>query len=51
MMHYVCPECGGVSEVAKVCETENCVQHGQPLQECRCTDGQHQDVLKNKEKG
>jgi len=45
MTHYVCPQCGGVSETPKVCETDGCGHHGQPLVECTCTDGQHAEVM------
>ncbi len=40
-MHYICPECGGVAEQPKVCETEGCSREGEPLQMCDCQDGQH----------
>lgn len=44
MTHYVCPECGGVSETAKPCDTEGCSLHGHELVACNCTDGQHAEV-------
>ena len=45
MAHYVCPECGGVSDHPKVCETEGCSKKGHPLVECNCTDSKHAEVL------
>ncbi len=44
MAHYVCPECGGKSDVPKMCGTEGCARNGEPLQECNCVDGQHSEV-------
>lgn len=45
MAHYVCPECRGVSDLPKVCETEGCERAGQDLIECNCSDGQHAEAL------
>jgi hypothetical protein len=47
MTHYVCPECGGVADHPKVCETPGCKHAGQELVACNCTDGLHAEV-KNK---
>jgi hypothetical protein len=44
MAHYTCPECKGVADQPKVCETENCAKKGQDLQNCNCEDGQHAEV-------
>lgn len=44
MAHYVCPECGGVADHPKVCETPGCSRKGQDLIECNCTDGKHAEV-------
>ena len=43
MDHYICTGgCGGVSDVAKACETEGCPKKGQPFEECGCADGSHE---------
>ncbi|MFH1611734.1 MAG: hypothetical protein ABH887_00480 [bacterium] len=47
MSHYICPECGGVSETHGVCQTDGCSMHGQPLQECNCDDASSQHKLKD----
>lgn len=44
MPHYVCPECGGVADHPKVCETPGCSREGHELVECHCTDNEHQEV-------
>jgi hypothetical protein len=49
MMHYVCPECGGVSDRPGVCETPGCSHQGHQLVECNCEDGKHEEVMKKKE--
>lgn len=41
MSHYVCGECGGVSETPGTCQTEGCSMHGQELKACECVDGKH----------
>lgn len=43
--HFVCSECGGLSEIAKVCETGYCGKKGQPLTDCDCADDLHAAVL------
>jgi len=45
MTHYVCPECGGVADHPKVCETEGCSMNGHQMIECNCTDGKHAEVM------
>lgn len=51
MTHYVCTgECGGVSEQPGTCQAESCSRYHQPLIECNCIDGQHEEVKKDKEK-
>jgi len=40
-VHYVCNECGGVSDHAGVCQTGGCYLYGKPLRECHCTNGKH----------
>ena len=45
MAHYVCPECGGVSDHPKVCETQGCGKKGHDLMECNCADGKHAEVM------
>ncbi|OGL67636.1 hypothetical protein A3B21_01435 [Candidatus Uhrbacteria bacterium RIFCSPLOWO2_01_FULL_47_24] len=44
MTHYICTGgCGGVSEEIGTCQTETCDNWGEPLEECNCTDGTHQN--------
>jgi hypothetical protein len=46
MTHYVCTGgCGGVSDTPGTCQAESCSLYGEPLKECNCTDGQHEEVL------
>jgi len=46
MSHYVCTGgCNGVSDTPGTCQTEGCQLHGQPLKECNCTDGKHEQVM------
>lgn len=41
--HFVCDGgCHGNSDTPGSCNTESCPKYGQPLQECQCSDGQHQ---------
>lgn len=50
MVHYVCTGgCGGVAEKPGVCQAKGCPDQGQPLKECRCTDGKHAQVLHKKQ--
>jgi len=45
MKHYVCAgSCHGVSDTAKVCDTADCTNVGQPLKECHCADNHHGQV-------
>lgn len=40
--HYICTgSCKGVSDRPGVCQDPECEKHGEPLEECRCTDGYH----------
>jgi hypothetical protein len=40
--HYICTGgCGGASERPGVCQSPDCLQHGQPLEVCDCTDDRH----------
>ncbi len=48
--HYVCSECGGVSDKPGVCQTPGCSHLGHQLVECNCIDGKHAEVLKKCEK-
>lgn len=42
MTHYICKGgCGGVSDVAGVCETDGCANQWELLNECDCADGKH----------
>ena len=44
--HFVCTgECGGVSAKAQSCGDEECSMHGEPLVECDCKDGKHEEAL------
>lgn len=46
MTHYVCTGgCGGVSETPGNCQAESCSLHGEPLKECNCIDGKHEEVF------
>ena len=48
MMHYICTgECGGVADKPGICQAENCPKSGEPLEECECTDGQHDGRMEN----
>jgi hypothetical protein len=50
MTHYVCTgECGGVTEHPQNCATESCSRFNEPLVACNCTDGKHEEALKEKE--
>ena len=49
MAHYICPgECHGVSMEPGTCQAADCSKKEQPLLECQCLDGAHQEV-KDKE--
>ncbi len=41
MIHYQCPECGGISAEPGVCVIEGCTAYGKELRECNCQDGKH----------
>lgn len=43
--HYVCSECGYLSQHPGVCQTEGCMQEGSNLKSCRCEDGLHAGVM------
>ena len=44
MTHYICTGgCKGVSDKPISCQAKNCQKHGEPLKECDCTDGEHND--------
>lgn len=45
MAHYICTGgCGGEKSSPGVCETEDCAKKGQPMSECHCSDGSHEEV-------
>ena len=44
-MHYVCPVCGGVSNIPKECDTNGCKLEHQPLAQCNCFDDRHEEIL------
>ena len=47
MTHHICTgDCKGVSDEPKVCQSPDCGKHGQPLKECNCADGKHDDASK-----
>lgn len=35
-----------MSDKPGVCETNGCKKEGQPLTECNCTDGKHEEAMK-----
>ncbi|MDQ3014667.1 MAG: hypothetical protein M3Q73_02295 [bacterium] len=43
--HFVCSECGILSQHAGVCQTEGCMQEGVTLRSCSCEDGKHGEVM------
>ena len=46
MNHFVCTgDCGGESEKPGVCQATGCTKEDQPLEECTCEDGLHEDVV------
>jgi hypothetical protein len=45
-VHYVCSGgCGLVSNERIKCNTPGCYRNRNPLTECRCRDGLHQEVI------
>ncbi len=51
MKHYICTGgCQGVSDTPGSCQAKACPKYEQPLIECICTDGQHQEEKQNKQK-
>lgn len=43
--HFVCRGlCGSESSTPGICPTGDCVKNGKPLIECKCSDGQHQEI-------
>lgn len=49
-MHFACSgECGGSSDHLINCGTEGCSMYGQPMAECNCTDGKHEEAKKKEE--
>lgn len=50
-MHFACSgECGGSSDHQINCATYGCLMKGQPMKECNCSDGKHEEVKKKEEK-
>lgn len=42
MTHYICPGgCGGEAENPGVCQAQDCLREGMPLEACECQDGKH----------
>jgi hypothetical protein len=44
MTHFICIECRGLAEIPGVCQTPDCAQNGDPLEECNCEDDAHADL-------
>jgi len=52
MPHYTCTgDCKGISMQPGNCAAKECGKHRQPLTECNCTDGKHQELEENVEPG
>lgn len=49
MTHFICLACRGLAEKPGVCETPDCVQNGDILQECNCEDGDHAGLVLQKQ--
>ena len=50
MTHYVCTGgCNGESGTLGVCQAEDCKKEGEPLIECNCEDGTHEEAEKEEE--
>lgn len=46
-VHYICTGgCEGVSEQPGTCQAQTCLKYGEPLTECSCIDGRHQEENK-----
>ena len=44
MTHYICTGgCHGVSDTPGTCQATECAHHAQPLEECHCEDGHHEE--------
>lgn len=44
MSHYICTGgCQGESPNPGVCQAASCPHFGEPLEECDCEDGRHED--------
>ena len=42
MSHYICTGgCKGVNENPGSCQDEECLNYGEPLEECECPDNKH----------
>lgn len=51
MKHYICTGgCEGVSGQSGTCQAQSCLKYGQPLTECDCTDGKHQEKTEEDKK-
>lgn len=45
MTHYVCTgDCEGESSNPGLCQGEGCTKEGEPLVECNCEDGLHEEA-------
>lgn len=48
MSHYICTGgCGAVVENPGICQAMACPKHGQPLEQCDCSDNQHYGKVKS----
>lgn len=49
-MHYACMGgCRGVSDTPGTCQAQDCEDHGKPLHECNCADGQSHEQFEDKD--
>lgn len=43
--HFVCSECGMLSQRQGTCQTDGCMQQGVTMKGCSCEDGKHAEVM------
>ena len=45
MTHYICTGgCNGLADKSGVCQAQDCAKYNQPLIECNCEDGKHEEA-------
>lgn len=49
MTHYYCPGCNHNLEEVGICETEDCENQWEMMQECECKDGLHGNTAPKQE--